>query len=262
MSVAVQLGHNAPPLDADPLLVRLQENHADLLERRDILAAACERAPEKIDDEETAGKMADFVQKQIDPFLKRSKEVHTSEKEPFLSAGRTVDGFWHTLIDDLEKWKIKLNKVRKTYADEKAAEERKRREEDARVAREEQARLEREAAEKAAALRTQGDLEKAISAEEAAEKARIEAEKAMKLAAEKAAILGRSRGEHGGMTTLKEFWNFSDMDRAKIDLEALRPHLQIEAMERAIKSWINANEETLKTGGGLTGVRIYRDTRL
>lgn len=262
MSVAAaQIGHNLAP-DADPLLGRLQENHADLIDRKAALLGACERAPKEIKDEETAGKMADFVQKQIDPFLKRSKEVHTSEKEPFLSAGRTVDGFWHTLIDDLEKWKIGLNKVRKAYADEKAAAERKRLDAIAAAERAEAERLRKEAEEKAAALKDNADLSNAIEAEQAAERARIAAERAKDAASEKPAILGRSRGEHGGLTTLKEFWNFSDVDRKTIELEALRTHLPDEAISSAIKSWIKANEEFLKAGGGMIGVRIFRDTRL
>ena len=259
---AALIGDNMPPLDADPLLARLRETNADLLERREVLINACKRAPQEILDEETAGKMADFVQKQIDPFLKRSKDVHQAEKEPFLSAGRTVDGFWHTLIDDLEKWKIALNKARKKYADDKAAEERRRLEEQAAAARAEEERLRREAEEKAAALKDNTDLTKAIEAEEAAEAARIAAERAKVAASAKPAVLGRSRGEHGGMTTLKEFWNFSDLDRSKIDLEALRAHLPAEGIEKAIRSWIAANEEPLRNGVGLGGVRIFRDTRL
>ena len=261
MSVAAQIGHNVAP-DTDPLLGRLQENHADLLGRKAALLGACERAPQEIADEETAGKMADFVQKQIDPFLKRAKDVHQSEKEPFLSAGRTVDGFWHTLIDDLEKWKINLNKVRKAYADEKAAAEKKRLDEIAAAQRAEAERLRWEAEEKAAVLKDNADLNRAIEAGEAAERARIAAERAAKEAAAKPAEMGRSRGEHGGLTTLRQFWNFSDVDCAKIDLEALRAHFPSDAIEAAIKSWIRANEETLKTGGGLVGVRIFRDTRL
>ena len=256
------LGHNEPPSDVEALLLRLRENHPDLLERKDILLGACHRAPQEILDEETAGKMADFVQKQIDPFLKRAKDVHQAEKEPFLSAGRTVDGFWHSLIDDLEKWKVNLNKVRKDYADKKAAEERKRLAALAAAARAEEERLRREAEEKAATLKDNADLSKAIEAEEAAEQARIAAERAKAAASAKPAVLGRSRGEHGGMTTLKEYWNFSDLDRARIDLEALRAHLPSDGIEAAIKSWIKANEETLKSGGGLVGVRIFRDTRL
>ena len=105
---APEIGHNEAP-DGDSITLRLTEKHADLIKRRDELLAGAARAPAVIPDEETAGKMADFVQKQIDTFLKRAKVVHTDEKEPYLSGGRSVDGFWHGLIDSLDAAKVKLN---------------------------------------------------------------------------------------------------------------------------------------------------------
>ena len=249
-------GHNLPPADANPLLDRLQTDHAELLARRDALLGGIDRAPGAIEDEETAGKMADFVQKQIDPFLKRAEAMHDSEKEPYLSGGRTVDGFWHAVIDRIIAGKTKLNLSRKAYADKKAAEEKRRREEEARKAREEQDRLQREAAEKVAKLREEKDLQAAIEAEEVAEQARKEAERAALVAAAKPAEMGRSRGEHGGLTTLKQFWDFSDMDRATLDLSALRDHIPLKALEQAVRSFIGAG------GRELSGVRIFENTRL
>ncbi|MCH7936631.1 MAG: hypothetical protein IH994_06020 [Proteobacteria bacterium] len=252
----LEIGANQPPADANPLLDRLRTDHADLISRRDELLGGIDRAPEAIEDEKTAGIMADFVQKQIDKFLKRAKAVHADEKEPYLSGGRTVDGFWHSLIDDIETGKLKLNAARKKFADDKAAKERKAREEAARLAREEQERLQREAEEQAAKLREEKDLQAAVEAEEAAEAARLVAEKAAKVAAAKPAEMGRTRGEHGGMTTLKQFWNFSDLDRATLDLEALREHIPAKALDQAVRSFVDAGGRELK------GVRIYEDTRL
>lgn len=261
MSEAAVLTNN-PPSDADPLRDRLHDDHADLIKRRDELLGAIERAPKIIEDEETAGKMADFVNVQLSKFLKRAKAVHEDEKAPFLAAGRTVDSFWHSLADEIEKGKKALDVTRKAYADKKAAEERRRREEEARKAREEQQRLEREAAERAAALREEEDLEAALAAEEAAKQARLAAETAAREAAAKPAELGRTRGEYGGITTLKQFWNFADIDRAKIDLESLRQHIPTDALEKSVRSWINANKDALKDGKRLAGVRVFEDTRL
>lgn len=312
------IGHNNPP--EDPLLDRLMDEHAGLIKRRDELLAGAGRAPGSIDDEETAGKMADFVQKQIDPFLKRAKDVHQSEKEPFLSGGRTVDGFWHKLVDDIEKAKTALNARRKAYADKKAAEERRRREEEARKAEEEariarayaaeeerkriaaeqeaerqrqeaEAARRREAEAEAARLKSEGDLAAAIEREEQAKRdraaederraeaarrseeeariAREEAERldalaaaAAKAAAAKPAELGKSRGNYGGQTSLKQFINFKDLDRAKIDLETLRFHFSDEDMEKAIRSWIKANTNAIRAGQQIVGVTLYEDTRL
>lgn len=259
-----ELGHNEPPADLDPLLERLREDHADLIKRRDALLSAIERSPTEIkeDDEEMAGKLADFVDKQLTIFVKHAEAIHKHDKAPFLQAGRTVDSFLHALIDDINKGKIKVNAVRKAYADAKAAKERRRREEEARLAREEQKRLEREAAEKAAKIKEQGDLDRALQVEEEARQAKIEADKAAAEAAAKPAELGKSRGVHGGQTTLKQFWNVAEIDRDTIDLGALRSHFTDDALKKAASSWTNANKEFLKSGGALTGARIFEDTRL
>ncbi len=130
------------------------------------------------------------------------------------------------------------------------------------MAREEQKRLEREAAEKAAKIKEQGDLDRALQVEEEARQAKINAEKAIAEAAAKPAELGKSRGAHGGQTTLKQFWNVAEIDRETIDLEALRPHFTDDALKRAAGSWTNANKDFLKSGGALTGARIFEDTRI
>lgn len=259
-----EVGHNAPPTDLDPLLERLREDHADLLKRRDALLGAIERSPTEIKegDEVLAGKLADFVDKQLTAFVKHAEAIHKNDKAPFLQAGRTVDSFMHALIDDINKGKAKVNTVRKAYADAKAAKERRRREEEARLAREEQKRLEREAAEKAAKIKEQGDLDRALQIEEEAKQAKIEADKVAAAAAAKPAELGKSRGVHGGQTTLKQFWNIAEIDRDKIDLEALRPHFTDDALKKAAGSWTNAHKDFLKSGGKLTGARIFEDTRI
>ena len=256
-------GHNMPPeADANPLLDRLNEEHTALFGRRDELLAGIARAPEEITDEETAGKMADFVQKQISDFLKRAKAVHEDEKAPFLAAGRTVDNFKHTLIDEIETGKKRLNVVRKKYADEKAAEELRMRREAERLAREEAEAATKKAAEAEAEIKNLADLDNAVAAEEAAEKARADAIDAQRAADEKPAVLGRSRGEHGGMTTLKRFWDYADLDRGKLDLEALRQHLPEDALEKAVKSYIKAGWSGDAIGEQIRGVRIYENTRL
>ncbi len=324
------MGHNLPDADADPLKDKLYENYASQISRKDELLAGIARAPTVIEegDEETAGKMADFVGKQINDFLKTAKAIHVDEKAPFLASGRTCDNFMHFLIDDLEKGKAKINIVRKAYADKKAAAERVRREEEERRAREEareaQRKADAEAAERArevaeakriadeaaeaeraeaaevqrvadeAAQKMQDDEDMAaaevaqaaadkIKRENAArEKARqeeadrIDAENAAKqklvdeeaARAEKVAInaakaadakpaeLGKSRGEYGGQSSLKEFYTYRDLDREALDLEKLRAHIPEDALDKAIKSLIKAG------GRELRGCVIYQDTRL
>lgn len=267
MSVALAedrlaIGGNMPPPDVDPLLDRLRDNHADLIKRRDELLGGIERAPAVIEDEDTAGRMADFVRLQIDKFIKHAKVVHQDEKKYFLDSGRTVDGFKDFLIDDILAGKKMLNAARIAFADKKAAAEKRRRDEEAYKARKAQKALDRAAEEAAAKLRNETDLNAAIVAEEAAEAARLTAEKAAKEAAAKPAELGRTRGEYGSLTTLKQFWDFSDLDRATLDLEALRDHIPGDALEKAVRSWIKANKDYLEGGRRIDGVRIYENTRL
>ena len=259
-----QPGHNVPPADLDTLLERLKEDHADLIDRRDKLLGAIERSPTVIEegDEETAGKMADFVDLQLIKFVKHAEAIHKHDKAPFLQAGRTVDSFLHSLIDEINKGKKRVNAVRKAYADAKDAKERRRRKEEARLAREEQERLEFEAAAKAAKIKEQDDLDGALEAEERAKQAKLDAEKAALATRAKPAELGKSRGVYGGQTTLKEFWDFEILDWGEIDLEELREHIAGKAIEAAIKTWANANDTRLQGGFKLKGARIFRNTRL
>lgn len=330
------IGDNLPPEDADPLRDRLYEDHSDLIKRRDELLAGMKKTPAVIEDgdEQTAGDMADFIQRQVNDFIKSAKAVHVNEKAPFLAASRTCDNFKNMLIDEIEKGKAKVNAVRKAFADRKAAAERIRREEAERVAREEAREAQRKADEEAAKRRAEAaeaqrvaDEAAAAERKKAAEAQRVADEAAKKLADEeeyqgaleaqreadriaaesaaratlaqkeadrvtkantakdklaqkeadrvervaikagrgadaKSAELGKSRGEYGGQTSLKEFWDFADLDRATLDLDALRDHLPHDALEKGIRSWIKANVDALRQGATLNGVRIFEDTRL
>lgn len=330
------IGHNLPPEKADPLRDRLYEDYADLIARRDELLSGFINVPEKIEDgdEDTAGKLADFIKKQIAEFKKRAAAVHENEKAPFLAAGRTCDSFKHTLLDDIEKGLVGATAVLKSYADRKAAIERTRREKEARIKREEaeearrkadaeeaerrkvaaeeqRVRDEEEAKEQRAAAEVQRIADEAVkkmkdeadfkaAQERQADADRIDRQnkargiererekkrttaaaaaqaktgqaevkrtenvaiKADRSAGAKPAELGKSRGEYGGQTSLKQFWNYTDLDRDRIDLEALRGHIPHDALEKAVKSWIKANADLLAGGTELFGVSIYEDTRL
>ena len=247
---------NNPPTDVDPLRDRLAEQHAALLKRRDELLAAIERAPELIEDDDLAGKMGDFSQKQIAGCLKALEGARVAEKEVFLSAGRTVDGFFQGIAGPLAKGKAIIDARRKVYLDKKAAAERAARMEAERIAREAADKAAREAAEKAAAMRKDEDLAAAVAAEDAARVARAAAEDATRAAAAKPAELSRVRGDYGSVSSLKQFWDFADIDRAALDLEKLREHLPQDALEKAVRSFVKAGGRELK------GCRIFENTRL
>ena len=248
-----RIGDNKAPADANPLLERLTEEAAPLAKRRDELLAACDRAPASIGDDETAGKIADLI-KLITACSKNAEATRVSRKEPFLESGRLVDSFFKKITDPLDKAKKSVEARLTLWQRIKADDERWRREEAERLA--------REAAQKAAeaqraaeqAMRDQASLETALRAEEAAKQAAADAVVAERAAAAKPAELSRTRGDVGAVASLRTFWDFTDLDRATLDLEKLREHLPADALEKAVRSYIKAG------GRELTGVRIFENT--
>ena len=92
-----------------------------------------------------------------------------------------------------------------------------------------------------------------IEAESAAAQAKADAVKARKAAEAKPADLSRIRGDHGSVMSLRSNWVHDEgsLDRATLDLEGLREHLPVEALHKAIRSYIKAG------GRELDGVRIF-----
>ncbi len=246
------IGHNKPP--GDVLTERLTSDHHDLLKRAADLLAAVDRVPDVIETDESAGKVADFI-KQLQACIKNAEATRVEEKEPYLEGSRRVDAFFKVQVGEpIAKAKAMVNQRLTVYQRKVAAEEKARREEEERLAREEANRLRREAEEKAAALREEHDLQSAITAEEEAKVAEAAAAKAEKIAAEKPADMSRSRGQFGSVASLKTVWSFTDLDRSNLDLEALRSHLPLSGLQQAVRSYVKAG------GRELNGVKIFEDT--
>lgn len=244
MAVAATILSNNPPPDADPLRERLAVDHEPLLSRADELLAAFERVPAEI-DAETAGKASDYV-KMIAAAIKDLDRVRIGEKEPYLAGGRTVDGFFKAPVDKLDKVKREVEARLQRHLRAVAEAERRRREEAERLAREEADRKRREAEEAAAKLASEADLTDAVAKEEAARIAEADAAKAAQQADAKAAELARTRSDYGSLATLRTSWAFRDLDRAALDLEALRHHLPTDALEKAVRSFIKAGGRQLR----------------
>lgn len=262
-TTAPQIGDNLPPAEADPLRDRLIESYADRAKRCDELLAGCERFPAVIADEETAKRAGDFSVKQVAAWLKDWEASRVSEKDPFLKAGRTVDGYFENTAGPLVAAKKTVDAARKKYADEKSARELKIRQEAERAAREAARAAEKAAAEAEAKIREAKDLDAAIEAEERAAAARAAAEAAAKAAQAKPAELSRTRGDHGSVTSLKSFPDFKDLNRAMLDLERLRQHFSIDHIETALRSFCRANAEDIRKNAiTLNGVTLFVNTRL
>lgn len=255
MNEMTSIGHNAPPRDlltGDALRDRLLDFHAALLRRRDQLLDAGERVPD-VDSDETAAKVSDFI-KQVMAASKAAEGARIAEKEPYLDGGRGVDGFFKAISDPLEKLKRTIEARLTLYLRAKAERERREREERERQAREEEARLRREAQEAECKLRDEQSLKAAIEADKRAKEAEADRITAEKAAQAKAADLSRTRGEYGAVASLRETWTFSDLDRQTLDLEALRFHLPMDGLERAVRALIKAGGRSLK------GVKIFETT--
>jgi hypothetical protein len=251
--LAPALGHNSPPDDITILRERLEDEAASLLRRRDELLGSVDRAPLEIGDDDTAGRVADLI-KLVMACHKNAEAARVARKEPFLASGRAVDGFYKQITDPLERAKKTVESRLTAYQRRKADEERRRREEEARAQAAEAERQRRDAEAAAAALKSEEDLDAAIIAEEHAAQAAADAVQAQRAAEAKPADLSRSRGTFGSVASLRTFWDFTDLDRAALDLETLRPHLPQDAIEKAVRSFIKAG------GRELRGVKIFENT--
>lgn len=264
---------NLAPESADPLLDRLAEQYSALTARTDELVGALARVPERI-DEQSFDRAVGFV-KQIKIAAGEAEKARKAEKDDFLQAGRKVDGFFATLVDRLKKTAAEVELRTERYLTAKADEERRKREEAARIAREaadaaaaearrireeeDRRRRDAEAAEAAriAALTPQVDPAEALEAQRkaaegaeragreriareaealaAAKLAQDEAAEAERRANAKAADLARTRGALGGTATLATRIEFEILDR-QAAVAVLWRYLDDEALAKACRA--------------------------
>jgi hypothetical protein len=254
-ALAELLHHNNPPADllvGDALRDKLAEESGDLIRRRDDLLAAAGRIP-AIDSDDIAGRVSDFI-KQLTALSKMAESKRTDAKEPYLEGGRNIDGFFKAITDPVGKIKIMIERRLTDYLREKEARERREREERERLARETAEKARREAEARARALADEQSLQAAIAAEKAAETASADLVKAAQAAEARPAVLSRTRGEYGAVSSLRTQWVFDEIDREELDLEALRFHIPADGLEKAVRSFIKAG------GRELRGTRIYETT--
>ena len=254
-------GDNMPPSDQMLLEEQIKRRveslptiYDSLIERRDELLASAARTPETVDDEEHNKKFATLA-KLLAALVKKSETERVGEKEKFLEGGRGTDGFFKQITDPAKEAKVSLETRQTEWQRKVAAEERQRRQEEERLAREEADRLAREAAKREQAARDAKSLDDAVAAEAAAKQAAADAEAAAKAAAAKPADLSRTRSDEGAVASLRTWWDFRDIDRSRLDLEALRQHLPEDALEKAVRSFVKAG------GRELTGAVIFENSR-
>lgn len=255
------VGGNRPPITAfyaeqnESLPKYLADDNADLTARVAELTAAFARAPVSVTDDDLAGKVSDFIA-QVAKCAKAAEAKRVDAKAGPLTAGRLIDGFYQKqILEKLDAIKRPLTDRLTVYERAKAAEERRRREESERLAREEAARAAAEAEQLAASVQDATGLDQAIVAEDAAQALRATALEALGEATAPAAQLSTVRGEYGSSSSLRTTWKGRIIDRGNLDLEALRPFLAADALEKAVGAYVNLHKDTLP----LRGVEIYQD---
>lgn len=249
MENRLTIGGNNPPNDEELLRATLADRHAKALERAQTLIEAVERIPETCEDDTTAGKISDTM-KMIAESYKTLEAQRVNEKEPYLKLGRSVDGFFKVTLDRLTQAKAKAQKPLDMFLRRKAEEERQ-----ARLA--EAARLRQEAEAKAAQAAAEEQARMKAQAETTFVDARVTEQKAeamQKSAEAKPAEMAQTRSSTGSLATLRTRWVGELVDVAHLDLEALRTHINPDALQKAVNSFVAAG------GRNLRGASIYEKT--
>lgn len=240
----MNIGHNSGILSLEGIQAQLGEEFSSLVERTADLEAAAKRIPAKVEDDTVSGMVADQV-KQFRDHIKDLKDAHEETKKPYLRGGKVVDDFFNPTIKALTTIKDAVLSKNTVYLTEK--------DRLVRIAAEAEAKAAREAAEAVLAnATTDAEINTAIALEERAEVAEA---KTVAPANE----LTRLHGAHGTATSLRSFgWKHRNVDRTKIDLEALRPYLPAEAIDQAIRAYIRANGNN---PAPVKGVEFFEDKR-
>lgn len=236
---------NNPPSDADPLAERLAREHADLLEAAAKAIAAIERMPKSITDDAQRHRAADFAADVLRETAQSLEALHGREKEPYLAGGRTCDRVLLAPAKVLREGVKRVERLIGDYLARRAEEERKAREAAAEAERQAAIKAAQEAEAAIAAVETDDDLTQALAKEEQAIEAIYQADLATQAAEAPPADLTRAHSTAGTLSSLKLEWQCQGFDRQTLNLEALRPYLPQDALEKAIKAFIRAGGRTL-----------------
>lgn len=243
-------GHNNPP----PLKEILAENYAHFATEIEAIAERANTAPKAVRNDDDLDAVGVIV-KDAKAMLKRVDSARKDEKEPYLQAGREVDGFFKAMTDRLDRIASALEARATEYQRAKAAEARRKAEEEARKLREAEEAARRKAEEAAAAGRERTADKAEAKAETLAEKA-AEAERQ---AAAKAADLARTRGASGTLASAKTVLKVRIADLAAVQqsMGPLGPYMDSDAIQKAANNWLRVT----KGAGSIPGLEVYEDVK-
>ena len=122
-SEAPGIGHNHAAAEPDPVAsikCHLDTSYRDLVARFMDLEQGCARVPDRIDSDEEAGLVTDFIA-QCQAHLREVETAHKVEKAVFLQGGRTVDGFFKRRGERLSNALVPVFARLKAYRDRREA---------------------------------------------------------------------------------------------------------------------------------------------
>jgi len=242
-------GHNYPPTEEEVLQQKLDESESKM---REALPSVPSELDGGIADDKKAGEVTEYV-KNLKSIQKRISASHKALKQPYLDAGRKVDGWKKKLDIELSGSIDEVTPHLTTFLNAKAAEERARQLELA-----EQARIAAEAlAKEAEAHSNAGINDTADSLLNAAVEAEVVADRIENGAiTSKPSDLVRTRSNYGSTASQKLTWAGDIESVPAINLETLRGYFSEDSLQKAVNAFI-------KDGGReLAGVKIYQKSTL
>lgn len=179
---------------------------------------------------------------------KRTGQLHKSEKDPWLTGSRTVDGFFKKFDERLDRIALFLDGLIQAYQDKIERAEQLKRQEEERKRRAEEER-QREIARKA---EEEGRHAAAAKATQKAENAAAAADAAQ--VAQQRASEARTADDAFAGISAKKSWTFEVVDRSKIDLNKLAHWIPLADIEKALRGYVKANQGSAP----LDGVRFFQ----
>ena len=226
------LGHNNPPSTHEIFAEKIKEKYPDNINQTKRLLEAEHRIPEEIADDETSGKVGDYI-KQLTAASKALDAIRVGEKEVYLEGSRMVDGVMKKLIEPLASAKERVQKKQTEYLEKKRAAEIRRQQEEAERKRLEAERLQKEAEER----------------EREAQRLKREAEERERAAKQEAEERERAIREQAEKDRLAKQAEIDRLEREKKELQAAKDKADAEATERlkAVNAELRETKEELKT---------------
>jgi len=263
----------------------LDANFAKLVQATEQYEKLADQAPEVLEDDEDNDTLNGLIKKGTAAW-DAIDDIRVQVKAPFLDAERVAQAWFVMLLARIAVKKTALEDKSRAYMKKKRDAEQRRRDDEARIAREKAeadavaAAEAKRVADEAAAAARQAENDKAaqerakVAAEEATRTAAVatSAQHSMALAEtqQSAPIDTVSRGV-SGTASLAAKWVHTIENMSLIDLKLLAPYMKAEHIDYAIRQYIKANKHLVdgtKTKlkdpdgkGGIPGVVIYDEGR-